>query len=213
MAIRKKPKSTPKKKAATKKASPAKKKAPARKVARGASKKPTRKSPAAAAKLRPEKSPEPRRPAGVPEGYQSATPYLTVRGGVAALSFYEKAFGAKTIGQLMLPGRKVAHAEIQIGNSRIMLADEMPEFGNQSPQALGGTPTGLSLYVPDCDAVVARAVAAGARVERPVADQFYGDRSGTVVDPFGHRWTLATRKENLAFPEMQKRMEAMFSAP
>ncbi len=113
----------------------------------------------------------------------------------------------------MMPDRKVAHAEIQIGNSRIMLADEMPEFGNQSPDSLGGTPAGLCIYVPDCDAVISRAVANGARVEKPATDEFYGDRTGTVVDPFGHRWTLATRKEELSFPEMQKRMEAMFSSP
>jgi PhnB protein len=108
-----------------------------------------------------------------------------------------------------MPGGGIAHAEIQIGDSRLMFGDENPEFGNKSPQSLGGSPSGLCLYVPDCDAVFARALSAGATVMKPLADQFYGDRSGTVIDPFGHVWTIATHIEDVSIEQMQARMAAM----
>jgi PhnB protein len=145
----------------------------------------------------------------IPDGYHTVTPYLTVRNGAAALEFYKKAFGAVEVMRLDLPGGGVAHAEVQIGDSKVMFADETPEWGNKSPETLGGTAGGLCLYVEDCDAVFAKALAAGATVMKPMADQFYGDRSGTVSDPFGHAWTIATHKENVSVEEMHARMAAM----
>ena len=144
----------------------------------------------------------------IPDGYHAVTPYLCVRGAATAIDFYAKAFGAEEVMRLTMPGGVVCHAEVKIGDSRVMLADEMPEWGNKGPQSLGGTPTGFCVYVTDVDAVFAQAAAAGATVERPVADQFYGDRSGTVLDPFGHKWTIATHKEDLSPAEMQARMDA-----
>ncbi len=143
----------------------------------------------------------------IPAGYHAVTTYLTVKDATAALAFYAKAFGAEEVFRLTM-GPVVAHAEFKIGDTVLMLADENPDWGNKGPTALGGTPTGFCLYVADCDAAFARAVAAGATVEKPVADQFYGDRTGTVVDPFGHKWTVATRKETLTPAEMQARMDA-----
>jgi len=144
----------------------------------------------------------------IPDGYHTVTPYLCVRGAAAAIDFYVKAFGAEEVLRMTLPNGAVGHAEVKIGDSRVMLGDESPEWGSKGPQSLGGTPTGLCVYVEDVDAVFARAVAAGAAVERPVVDQFYGDRSGTVIDPFGHKWTIATHKEDLSPAEMQARMDA-----
>jgi PhnB protein len=141
----------------------------------------------------------------IPDGYNGVTPYLIVRGGAAAIDFYTKAFGAEELYRMPMPDGRVGHAELRVGGSVVMLADEFPERGVKSPAALGGTPVGLLLYVADADAVAARAVAAGATVERPVVDQFYGDRSGTLVDPFGHRWTVATRKENLTAEQIRQR--------
>lgn len=146
------------------------------------------------------------RPPGVPEGHHSVTAYLTVRGGAAALDFYQRAFGAKVLGRLPMPDGKLGHAEFQIGDSRIMLADEAPEWGNKGPEMLGGTPVGLCIYLKGVDAAFTRAVAAGAKVVRPPADQFYGDRMGVLLDPFGHQWTVAERKENLSFAQMAERM-------
>jgi PhnB protein len=108
------------------------------------------------------------------------------------------------------PGGKVAHAEVQIGDSRIMLADEHPEWDARGPQSIGGTPVGLALYVEDCDAMFNRAIAAGGKVLKPLADQFYGDRSGTLLDPFGHKWTVATHKEDVSPEEIQRRAAALF---
>src|SRR5262245_4966873 len=142
----------------------------------------------------------------IPEGYHTATPYLIVSGAARAIEFYKKAFGAREKVRMPGPGDKLGHAEIQIGNSHIMLADEFPEMGAKSPTSLGGTPVGLCLYVEDCDGVFKQAIAAGAKEERPVKDQFYGDRSGTVIDPFGHKWTIATHKEDVPPAEMEKRM-------
>ena len=145
-----------------------------------------------------------------PDGYHTATPYLIVRDGARAIEFYQQAFGAVEIMRFRAPGGKIGHAEFKIGDSPIMLADEWPECDARSPQTIGGTPVGLLLYVEDCDAVFDRAVAAGAKVFMPVKDQFYGDRSGTVIDPFGHKWTIATHKEDIPLEEMQRRAAAMF---
>ena len=148
----------------------------------------------------------------LPAGNTQITPYLTVRGGSKAISFYQKAFGAKEIIRIGDPAGKIGHAELQIGTGRIMLSDEYPEMGTQSPETVGGTPTMLHLYVEDVDAVAKQAVAAGAVIERPVEDQFYGDRGGKLRDPFGHVWWIATHIEDLSPDEMKRRAEATFSA-
>jgi PhnB protein len=145
----------------------------------------------------------------IPKGYRSVTPYLACRGAAQALAFYRKAFGAAELMRMPAPGGKVGHAEIRIGDSRIMLADEHPEIGFLAPPSRGGTSVLLHVYVKDADAVVKRAVAAGAKLEQPVEDKFYGDRSGSVVDPFGHVWNLATHKEDLSPAEMKKRAAKM----
>lgn len=141
----------------------------------------------------------------VPAGYHSVVPYITVRGAAKAIEFYKSAFGATEIMRFEGPGGSVAHAELEVAGSRFMLGDEMPEWGNRGPESLGGASGGLCLYLPDVDAAFARAVSAGAKAFKPVMDQFYGDRSGTVVDPFGHVWTLATHIEDVSIPEMQRR--------
>ncbi len=141
----------------------------------------------------------------IPEGYHSVTPYLIVTGAASAIEFYKHAFGAKELMRIPHPDGRVGHAELQIGDSRIMLADEFPEMGARSPMTLGGTPVGIQLYVDDVDAVTRRALAAGAKTLRPVKDQFYGDRSGTLSDPFGHQWTISTHKEDVSLEEMQRR--------
>ena len=145
----------------------------------------------------------------IPAGYHSITPYLIVKGAARALEFYKKAFGATELMRLDGPGGKIGHAEIKIGDSPIMLADEHPEIGVLSPQSLGGSSMCMLLYVPDVDRAAAQAVAAGAKELRPVKDQFYGDRSGTFADPFGHVWTIATHKEDVPMEEMRRRMEAL----
>ena len=145
----------------------------------------------------------------IPDGYHTATPYLVVHDAARAIEFYQKAFGATLLMRFDAPGGKVGHAEIKIGDSPIMLSDECPEFGTKSAKTLGGTPMGLCLYVEDADKVFNQAVAAGATVLRPVQDQFYGDRSGTVTDPFGLLWTVATHKEDVSAEEIGRRMEAL----
>jgi PhnB protein len=145
----------------------------------------------------------------VPDGYHTATPYLVVKNAANAIEFYRKAFGASEVMRLPGPGGKVMHAEIKIGDSYIMLADEFPEMGARSPESLGGTPVSILLYVPDVDVRFEQAVAAGATVQRAVQDQFYGDRSGTLVDPFGHVWSLATHQEDVSPQEMEKRFQAL----
>lgn len=145
----------------------------------------------------------------IPEGYHSLTPYLILDGAAEAIAYYKAAFGATELMRLPMPGGKIGHAELQIGDSRFMLADEFPEMGARGPKSIGGSPVGLCLYLPDVDAAFARAVAAGGTVERPVADQFYGDRAGTLVDPFGHKWTLATHTEDVSAEEMARRMAGM----
>ncbi len=151
--------------------------------------------------------PSPAKP--IPEGYHTITPYLIINGAADAIEFYKKAFGATELFRMGGPGGRVMHAEMKIGDSPFMLADEFPEMGYRSPKSLGGTPVSLMLYVEDVDALAAQATAAGAKVMRPVQDQFYGDRSGTFVDPFGHVWTISTHKEDVSMEEMKRRMAAM----
>ncbi len=148
----------------------------------------------------------------VPEGYHSVTPYLIVRGGNDAIDFYTKVFGARE--RMRFPGEngKVGHSELEIGDSVIMLADESPEMGARSPQTVGGTPVGLAVYVPDVDAVVEQAVAGGAKLRSPVEDKFYGDRSGTIEDPFGHVWYVMTHVEDVSPDEMERRMKSGVNA-
>jgi len=142
---------------------------------------------------------------GIPEGYHSLTPYLAVDDGARAIAFYQEAFGATEVMRMARPDGKVGHAELQIGDSRIMLADEYPDMGFRSPRTYGGSPVGLHLYVEDVDAVARQAVAAGAKELRPVKDQFYGDRTGSFEDPFGHVWHIATHKEDLSPDELKRR--------
>lgn len=144
----------------------------------------------------------------IPEGYHTATPYLIIKGAADAIEFYKKAFGATELMRMSGPGGKIGHAEIKIGDSVIMLADEAPEMNARSPQSFGGSPISILLYVEDVDAVFNRAVAAGAKVERPVTDQFYGDRIGGLTDPFGHAWYISTHKEDVSPEEMKKRAAA-----
>jgi PhnB protein len=143
----------------------------------------------------------------IPEGYHTVTPYLIVKDAVRAIEFYKKAFGATEIMRFEMPGGKLGHAEIRVGDSVVMLADEVPEMGIKGPQSLGGAGVSMAVYVTDVDARFNQAVAAGATVTRPLKDQFYGDRSGTLTDPFGHIWTIATHKEDVPMQEMKKRME------
>ena len=143
--------------------------------------------------------------APVPPGYHTVTPHLVIRGATEAIEFYKKAFGAEVKGVMPGPGGKVMHAEIRIGDSTIMLNDEFPEMGAKSPATIGGSAVTLHVYVPDCDALWNRAVAAGAKITMPLADMFWGDRYGTLTDPFGHRWSIATHKEDLTPEEIGKR--------
>lgn len=145
----------------------------------------------------------------IPAGYHSVTPYLMVRDAARALTFYREAFGASEVMRLEGPPGRIAHAEVQIGDSHVMLADEQPDQGFVGPQTLGGASVSLMLYVPDVDATFGRAVAAGATVRRPVADQFYGDRVGTLADPFGHVWSIATHIEDVPVDEAKRRMSAL----
>ncbi|HET6840389.1 MAG TPA: VOC family protein [Candidatus Angelobacter sp.] len=144
----------------------------------------------------------------IPEGYHNITPYLVVKGGAAAIDFYKKAFGATEIMRMPMPDGRVGHAELKIGDSVIMLADEFPDIEAVSPATLGNSPVGLLLYVDDPDATVNLAVSLGAKVKMPVKDQFYGDRNGTIEDPFGHKWTVAVHVEDVSPEEMQRRMKA-----
>lgn len=145
----------------------------------------------------------------IPDEYRAATPYLIIRNAAKALDFYKQAFGANETMRFPGPEGKVVHAEIKIGDAVIMLADECPEMGARSPESTGGSPVFVLVYVEDVDTFTARAVKAGAKLVRPVEDQFYGDRSGTLEDPFGHLWTIATHKEDVSPEEMEKRMAAM----
>ena len=150
----------------------------------------------------------------IPEGWNSLTAYISVKGALDAIEFYKNAFGAKETGRLTMPDGSIGHAELEIGDSKIMLAEENEQWGNLSPQTVGGSPVSLCLYVEDVDAVFAKALQAGATVtgEMVVKDQFYGDRTGGITDPFGHKWSIMTHIEDVSFQEMQKRMNAMFQA-
>ena len=147
----------------------------------------------------------------IPEGYHSVTPYLIINGAADAIDFYKKAFGATELFRMEHEG-KIGHAEIKIGDSPIMLADEQPAMGYRSPAALGGTPVSLMIYVNDVDAIFPQAIAAGGVELKAVQDWFYGDRSGTLKDPWGHVWTIATHKEDVTPEEMDKRMAAAHGA-
>ncbi len=145
----------------------------------------------------------------IPDGYHSITPYLLVDGGDRAIDFYKAAFGAVELLRMASPEGKIQHAELRIGDSLVMLADEAPSHNALSPRSVGGTPVALMLYLEGVDAVVERAIGLGATLERPVADQFYGDRSGGIVDPFGHRWYIATHIEDVSNEEVERRAAAM----
>jgi PhnB protein len=145
----------------------------------------------------------------IPEGYPRVTPYLCVDGASAAIDFYSAVFGATERMRMPAPDGKVAHAELQFGDSVVALSDEYPELGARSPKAFGGSPVTMSVYVEDVDAVFERALKAGAKALRPVEDQFYGDRSGQFEDPFGHRWSVGTHIEDVSPEEMAKRAQAM----
>jgi PhnB protein len=148
----------------------------------------------------------------IPEGYHSVTPYLAVKDAAQAIEFYKRAFGAEEVDRMAGPGgRGIMHAEIKIGDSRVMLSDEFPGAGCTSPQSLGGTTCQLFIYVPDVDAAYQRAVSAGATSSMPVSDMFWGDRYGKLTDPYGHQWSLATHKEDVSPQDMKKRAEAFFA--
>ena len=152
------------------------------------------------------------KPVPVPTGFHTVTPALTVTDAEKAIGFYKRAFGAEECMRFLGPDEKrIMHAEIKIGDSILMLGEEHTEMGCRGPQSLGGTPVSLYLYVEDADQAFTRAVSAGARAERPVADMFWGDRCGQLTDPFGHKWNLATRKENLTPEEIRKRSGAFFA--
>ena len=144
----------------------------------------------------------------IPDGYHSVTPYLIIKGAGDAIEFYKKAFGATELFRMAQPDGKVGHAEIKIGDSPIMLSDENPELGYTSPTTLGGTPVSIMIYVDDVDTIFKQAIAAGGKQQKPVQDQFYGDRSGSLQDPFGHVWHVATHKEDVSPEEMDKRAAA-----
>jgi PhnB protein len=141
----------------------------------------------------------------IPEGHPAVSPYLIVEGATRALEFYRKAFGAKELMRHAGPDGRIGHAEVRIGDSIVMLADEHPEVNARGPKAFGGSPVRLHVYVKDVDAVARQAIAAGAKVVRPVQDQFYGDRNGTLEDPFGHEWHLSTHIEDVSPAELRKR--------
>ena len=146
----------------------------------------------------------------IPDGYHSVTPYLSIQDAATAIEFYKRAFGATESFRLVAPSGEIGHAEIKIGDSPIMLADPCEEGTFRNPQALGGSSVGLHVYVEDVDALFARAIHAGAKTVRPVQDQFYGDRTGTLADPFGHVWFIATHKEELTPEEITKRAAALY---
>ena len=148
----------------------------------------------------------------IPDGYSSVTPYLIVTGAAQAIDYYKMAFDAQEVMRMPTPDGKIGHAELQIGSSRIMLADENPQMGHRSPQTLGGSGTGLMLYVTDVDDTFQRAVSGGGKVVQAVKNQFYGDRSGTLNDPFGHQWTIATHVEDVPEAEMKRRMDEAMKA-
>lgn len=148
----------------------------------------------------------------IPDGYHNITPYLCIKDAAKALDFYKEAFGAEELFRMAQPDGRIGHAEIQIGDSRLMIADECPDMEFRSPQAYGGSPIGIHLYVEDVDATVNKALVAGAKLVKQVSDQFYGDRNGAVEDPFGHRWFISTHIEDLSPDEIGRRLEAQRAA-
>lgn len=151
------------------------------------------------------------KPKAIPEGTHTITAHLSIRGAGAAIEFYQKAFGAQVLGVNKTPDGKVMHATLKIGDSRLMLADEFPGMGTPSPQALGGSPVVLNVYVEDVDSLWNRAIAAGAKVTMPLDNQFWGDRYGQIVDPFGQSWALGSHVEDVAPEEMERRAKAIFA--
>jgi uncharacterized glyoxalase superfamily protein PhnB len=147
----------------------------------------------------------------IPDGYRTITPHLIVKDGAKAIDFYKKAFGAEERGRMAGPDGRLMHAELKIGDSIVMLADEYPEMGGKSPATLSGTPVTLHLYVTDADAAFKKAVAAGAKATMPIADMFWGDRYGRVTDPFGHEWSIATHMKDMTADEMAKAAKAAMS--
>ncbi len=148
----------------------------------------------------------------IPDGFHAVIPYLTVKDPAQAIDFYQRAFGARERVRMPAPDGKVGHAELQIEDSIIMLGAECPEHGSVSPETLEGSPVGLALYVENVDDVFQRAVEAGATVKEPVSDKFWGDRAGSLTDPFGHKWMVLTHIEDVSPEEMKKRMQEAFSA-
>ena len=148
----------------------------------------------------------------IPKGYSTVTPYLVIKGAAKAIDYYKSVFGATVVVRMDGPGGLVGHAELQIGDSLIMLADENPSMGHRSAETIGASPVSLYVYLPDCDKVVAKAAAEGAKILKPVQDQFYGDRSGFIQDPFGHLWGIATHKEDVSPQEMKERMKKAMQA-
>ena len=145
----------------------------------------------------------------IPEGYHSITPYLMLKGAASAIEYYKKAFGAEETVRMDGPGGTIGHAELKIGDSVVMMADESPDMGHRGPKSIGGTPVSIVLYVENVDAVWKRALDAGAKTVRPLENQFYGDRMGTLEDPFGHLWSVATHIEDVPPEEMDRRMQEM----
>jgi len=148
----------------------------------------------------------------IPKGYNTVTPYLVIKGAAKAIDYYKKVFGATVVLRMDAPDGRVGHAELQIGDSRIMLADENPQMGARSAETIGGSPVSLYVYLPNCDEVVAKAAAEGGKILKPVADQFYGDRSGFFQDPFGHLWGVATHIEDVSDKDMAERAHKAMQA-
>jgi PhnB protein len=176
----------------------------AQKKAAGAARKMKKTAKKAASKARPKVSP-------VPKGYNSVSGFLVIDGAAEAIEFYKRAFGAKEKSRMAGPSGKIMHAELQIGDSMVMLSDEMPDMGVKSPKTVGGTTGGLMIYTKNVDALAEKAEKAGAKVIMPVQDQFWGDRYGQFEDPFGHRWSMGTRKENLTNKQIGKRAQEFFA--
>ncbi len=147
----------------------------------------------------------------IPEGYEGATPYLCINDAAKAIDFYKQAFGATELMRMPEPSGKIGHAELKIGKAIIMLSDEWPEIDHRSPTTLGGSTVGIMLYFDDVDKIAEQAVTAGGKLTRELKDEFYGDRTGTLVDPFGHRWFIATHKEDLSHEEMERRSREIMS--
>lgn len=148
----------------------------------------------------------------IPKGYNTITPYLVIKGAAKAIDYYKNVFGATVVVRMDGPDGKVGHAELQVGDSRFMLADENPQMGNRSAESIGASPVSLYVYMPDVDKIVEKAVAGGAKILKPVTNQFYGDRTGFLQDPFGHLWGIATHVEDVSAEEMKERMKKAMQA-